>query len=101
MVYEVPSICFVQFFLAVQAASHLETLWFNFEEYSSCGGCAIDEFVLQRGVVEVAHEAFHQDCCVGTVAESRLQFRYFSINISRYSLTNETKINTSGADCAK
>ena len=57
--------------------------------------------VLMHRLLKVAHEAFHQDCCVGTVAEPRLQFRYFSINLSRYSLTNETKINTSGADCAK
>ena len=38
-----------------------------FEEYSICGGGVIDEFVLQHGVVELAHEHFHQDFCKGTV----------------------------------
>ena len=33
----------------------------------SCGGCVINEFMLQCGVAEVAHGHFHQDFCIGTV----------------------------------
>ena len=63
--------------------NYLETLWFYFEEYSSCSSCVIDEFVLQHGVVEVAHGHFHQDFCIGTVLYTSTWVRFFRHLLSR------------------
>ena len=55
---------FIQFFfLIVQVALQLSRDFVvYFEEYSSCGGRVIDEFMLQHDAVEVTHGPY-QDFC--------------------------------------